>query len=728
MTALTRSSFAVDFSAFSIEEGIRVGLSVAALVVLHAWLDFPLLLLTALGALLTCLADVGTPGRERLPALFAFAFLGAALGIIFGLARAEGLWLAIPLSGIAIFAASFARIYGAAGMQVGNLLSVWIVLAVDIPQPSLRSAAISGGMFCLGCLWAILLTSLIWRIQTTQPLRRAIADCYRALAAMTQDMREILASRMDPAGRGARWEQNARIFRGGGREAIERGRTDVLAIARALGADRPRITRAWLRLEAVDQAFSALGGVADLLEAGHKVNTSLASRVLRHLHREMTLIAQSIDADASVDAPRMTKSLSGVRASVSGLDEYDPFRKLVETIAERLFVAASLTAPENLHPGTLVDGRAAAPWPERFLGPIRANLVGSSSHLRHAAMAGFAGALCLSYTLPHEHEYERWLTITLLMTMQPHFSLTWQRMLERIGGTVLGGLIASALSLVVHTPLTVSLAIFPLAVLAFTLRRVSFGLFLCALTPMVILLVESGTPGASEFHIALMRAIYTVIGGVLALLCSLALWPGRQPQRAVSEVRTAISAHAKAADATLAEMLGEGTAKTWDACRRQAGIASNALESALSRSILEPRLISGSHLNAALTIDAALRRIMGRLTVIRVCSTADAADAGPAMIGADELRQWRIWFAACAELVLKEAPAQREPIALPPRPPLSGPSDDPIADSLTRIARQIELIAGAMPRLFSERLPTQVQASNGRASSGSMIGMPPRIG
>ncbi len=466
--------------------------------------------------------------------------------------------------------------------------------------------------------------------------------------------------------------------------------------------------------------------MADLLEAGEVINTPLASRVLRHLRNSMILIAGSIDSDESVDVPRMTQTLTGIRTYVDRPGGNAPLRKLVEVIVERLFVAASLTAPQNLHAGNLPDGRPATPWTARVLDPIRSNLVRRSSHLRHAAMAGIAATLCLSYTLPHEHEYERWLTITLLMTMQPHFSLTWQRMLERIGGTVLGGLVASALGLFLHTPLTVSLGIFPLAVLAFMLRRVSFGLFLCALTPMVILLVEAGTPGASEIHIASMRAIYTVIGGVLALLCSLALWPGRQPQRAVAEVRAAIAAHAKLADATLAEMLEESAAQPWDNGRRQAGIASNALESALSRSILEPRLISGSHLNAALTIDAALRRIVGRLTVMRVCWAGDRTEAGSSAVSADTLRQWRQWFADCADRVLGQAVMPRGQINLPPRPPLSAPAGDPIADSLTRIARQVELIAGAMPKLTCDRHP--VQASSGRASSGSMIGMPPRIG
>ncbi len=699
MASLTRSSFALNTNEFSVQEGLRAGLSVAAIVVLHAWLNFPLLLLTALGSLLTCLADAGTPGQERLPPLFAFSVLGAAVGVIFGLARAQGLLFAVPLAGLAIFAASFGRIYGPAGMQVGNLLCVWIVLAVDIPQPSLNSALISGGMFFAGSVWAIVLTSLIWRIQTTAPFRRSIGDCYRTMAAMAQDMREILAARAGPAETAARWENNARLFRGAGRSAIEAARVNVLALARTQGNGGPRIARAWLRLEAADQAFGALSGVADILEAGTTADATVAARALRHLRNELLVIAHSIDTDEPGDITRLTKSLGGIRGYVGGLGEQEPLRALVTTITERLAVAVTLTAPENLRPGSMPDGRSALSWEERVLGPIRSNLHRSSSHLRHAAMSGFAAAVCLSYTLHNEHEYERWLIITLLMTMQPHFSLTWQRMLERIGGTVLGGLIASVLSLALHTPMTVSLAMFPLAVIAFTLRKVSYGLFLSALTPMIILLVESSTPGASEFHIALMRALYTIFGGVIALICSLALWPGRQPQRAVTEVRRAIAAHAASADAVFGELLGEHGSERSDAMRRQAGIASNTLEGALSRGMLEPRLVAGSHLNAALTIDAALRRIAGRLSVIRILRERETADGAAPRVSAADLGAWRAWIKTANAVILATPPHAPGACPLPPRPRLNAPPEDPVADGLTRIARQIELIAGAMPRL-----------------------------
>jgi hypothetical protein len=254
------------------------------------------------------------------------------------------------------------------------------------------------------------------------------------------------------------------------------------------------------------------------------------------------------------------------------------------------------------------------------------------------------------------------------------------------------------LSLGLHTPMTVSLAMFPLAVIAFTLRKVSFGLFLSALTPMIILLVESSTPGASEIDIAMMRALYTVLGGVIALICSLALWPGRQPQRAVAEVRTAIAAHAASADAVFGELLGDTAPGTSDAARRQAGIASNVLESALSRSLLEPRLVAGSHLNAALTIDAALRRIAGRLSVIRIMLDGKVAGADTGVSAAD-IRVWRAWITASNAIILGQPAAANAVLQLPSRPPLHAPPDDPVADGLTRLARQIELIAGAIPKL-----------------------------
>jgi Fusaric acid resistance protein-like len=689
---LTRSSWTLNLSGFSVQEGLRAGLSVAAIVVLHAWLDFPLLLLTALGALLTCLADSSIPGQGALRPLLAFAVLGALLGMLFGWARTQGLWCAVPLAGLAIALCSFGRVYGPAAMQVGNMLSVWIVISLDDPVSDWPAALQLGGMFLAGSLWALLLTTVLWRIQPGAPVQRAVADCYRTLAAMTEDMRRILAAAPTPEAGIALWDRQARTLRRAARDAIETARMMLMVLARAHGLGAPRVARAWLRLEAADQVLGALIGVSVILEGRRAGDAIVARRVLRHLRAVLLVLAHSMELDTTPDMPRLTQSLAGIRTDVSGLPETEALRRLIVAITERLAVATTLTVPANLLPGSLPDGRSSEGLATRLLEPVRSNMTWASAALRHATMAGTAGAIGLAFTLSYQHEYERWLVITMLMTMQPYFSMTWQRMIERIAATVLGGLIAAAMGLVLHTPLAVSLVMFPLSVFAFTVRRVSFALFLSALTPMIILLVESGVPGASEFGIAVMRALYTVLGGLLAVACSLVMWPGRQPQRAVRELREAIAANAGFADAVMAQLLGEVTAEVQSRARRQAGLASNALEAALSRGMLEPRLVGSSGLNATLTVDAALRRVAGRLSA--VLSLFGEGDQTVTLPAAD-LRAWRQWIADSAAAILRGA----APEQLPPRPAMSAEAGAPGLEGFARIARQIELIAGAMPRV-----------------------------
>ena len=107
---------------------------------------------------------------------------------------------------------------------------------------------------------------------------------------------------------------------------------------------------------------------------------------------------------------------------------------------DRLRVAALMTTA----------GGRASPAPAR---PSRTPPVAAcSAPLRGQSQLELGGAAArgrarrvvalpaLLLTLPAGALYAHWLTITLILTLQPFFALTWQRALERIGGTVLGGI------------------------------------------------------------------------------------------------------------------------------------------------------------------------------------------------------------------------------------------------------------------------------------------------
>ena len=253
--------------------------------------------------------------------------------------------------------------------------------------------------------------------------------------------------------------------------------------------------------------------------------------------------------------------------------------------------------------------------------PLRANLTGSSAPFRHAIRAAVAAGPALVITLMSGNAYAHWLTITLVLTLQPFFALTWQRAVERIIGTVLGGMVAAGLALMIDSPLATAAALFPLAVMAFAVRYVSFGLFMACMTPLVVLLSEIGRPGESELLIAGMRALYTVLGGALAVLGCAVLWPSWEPGRLSRELRGALEAHAAYADTELAMLLGEQLATALDAMRRASGVASNNLEASLARALQEPRRSSArTGLEAAMVVDAARRG--------RTCCVARLAAGG----------------------------------------------------------------------------------------------------
>ncbi len=675
----------LNLRAVSIAEGVRAALSVAVIIGISDWLDQPLLLAAALGSLLTCMCDIGGPIRRRVPVLISFAVIGGALTMLMGLARAGGFFVALPVGVIGLFCLAMARIYGQAGMQMGGLLSAVLVLGLDRPLGPLAAATL-GGLFLLGGLWAVLLTMVIWRTHPFLPARRAVGHAYRELAFMVADLRALIAANQ-PGGEAAdeaawerAWERHARAHRARVREAIEAARAETLDAVRAMGAGNNRSAQSLIRLEAVDQVFGAIIALSDHLEQNVAARPG-CDRVLRRM-RPLLVVLGAVAADDAAKIAPLRRSVALLTEDVQALPEASAERAILERAVERLRIAVTLAVPADYVPGTGLDGKRP-PLRQRVLGPIKANADWQSLPLRHALRAITVGTPALAYTLIWFNPYAHWLTITIVVTMQPYFAATFARALERVGGTVLGGLIAAAVGLVCNTPMSMLLALFPLCALALAIRTVSYGLFMVGLTPLVVLLVEFGEPGQSEWVVAGLRMAFTVAGGLLALAGCTLLWPSWEPARLRQQVRDGIAAHGSYAEAELSFLLGETDADAVEAARRAAGLSSNNIEASISRAMLEPGKSAEQRLEAALVIDAALRRMAGRLSAMQLDpGLRDAFDV-------ETWHGWRRWIGASMRAL---AAGQGR---LAPRPKLAA---DPRAESLQRIARQIELMAAVVDR------------------------------
>jgi uncharacterized membrane protein YccC len=674
---LARLPIVVDARAISVSEAIRAGLSVAVIIAASEFLAFPPLREAALAALLTCMCDPGGPIRRRVPVLLSFALIGAAVTGCYGLLRDFGPDVALPLGVFGLFCSSFARIYGQAPQQLGALLSTVQILSLDRGNPSLREAGILAAAFIGGALWAILLTLVIWRVYPFLPARRAVAEAYRSLSELVRDLHMLVQT---PAITDAAWEAHARIRRRAAREAIEAAQTVVMDTLRSRGAISNRAAQSVIRLETADQIFGSLIALSDLLEHASQNERKVAERVLRRMRPVLLTLGRGMITDDPDARRRIDRAIDAIVAELGNLPTDAPLRAVIDRITDRLRIAHNLAVPAQFAPGVDTAGRLMPFWP-RLVRPLAANLNWRSPALRHALRTAVTAALPLAFTMYWFAPYDHWLTITVVATMQPYFSLTYTRAIERIVGTAAGGLIAAGVGLVCTSPLTIAAAMFPLAMLAFAVRAVSFGLFMMALTPLVVLLVETGAPDTGEWTIAFARAGLTAIGGLIAVGANFLLWPSREPDLVVPEVKNAIAAHGAYAEADFSALLGETTEAVLGQARRAAGVTTNALEALITRALLEPGNKNQDALEAAMVVDAALRRFAGRLATLQH-DTGLAANTP-----AETLRIWRDWIGTSMRLLASGK------TVLPPRP---GGAEN---DALARIARQIELMSGAMERL-----------------------------
>ncbi|MCJ2012794.1 FUSC family protein [Methylobacterium sp. J-076] len=664
---LARLPIGLDLRSIQIAEGVRAGFAFGVVFLLDALVHWPPLLTMAFAANLACFCDTGGPMRIRLRVLTAFSLVGGLLWAGLGLLRPMGLPLVVPVACAVIFACTYIRVWSIQAQAAGNVLVVVVCIALDRALAP-AEAGLTALMFAAGGLWATFLALVIWRLHPYRPAHRAVADVWRGLARLVGDLERLAAQ---PEAEAAAFDGHARAHRRGVRLAIETARAMILDLARSRERVSERTAQALLRLESAEQIFSNLIAVTELLDSRPSPEQRDATkRFLRRLRPLLVVIARAIREEASLDLARLEPALA--RAG-EDLAAEPTLAHLAERTIGRVRIGAKLSTPEGYRPGGLDEGGRLG-WRTRYLAPLVQNLTFSSPNLRHAVRASVVAAPALAGTLSYGGAFAHWLVITLVLTMQPFYAATWQRALERIGGTVLGGVVGAVLAYYAATPLWQAGLILALSIVGFAARQISYGFFVTCLTPLVVLLVEVLEPGHSSWEIVGERAGFTLLGGLIAVASCLVLWPIWEPDQVRRELRRTLAAHAEFARAVLSAPPGEDREAAIGTAARTAGLALNDLEAALSRALQQPRAGHHPEVEAAMVADATLRRISARLSVLRHAPDATA----PA------LPAWKDW------IVDTLAALAADGAGLPARPDtLQGPS-------FSRLAAQVDLLTGTL--------------------------------
>lgn len=634
----------------SLSEGLRAACASTAMLMLGNLLHDPTFAWAAIGAFWTCLADAGGSNRARFASMAGFTVLSTICGGF--TAYASGVGVVFAALAILVFTTlgAFGRIWGAATSQVTILAATACVVMVDRPIHGRLSGAIRGlagtgatsanleflGLYLAGCLFAIVLSLTVWRIHPFATSRAALRAAYLRLADIAFDSGRLIEHRASPA----EWAAHAAKFRADARAGLERARQTLATIPPSRAGGR--------------ETYDALLGLLTDSEAlfAYLIAVSAAAEKLppdlRRTRRATRLLAGIGDVLRGVGAAANDAQRTRLVALQQRLRRLARRLEPVLTEPVKLNDGFELVdfAPSDAPPGSRRPGAAA--FMVRTWSTLAANLSTQSVGLRHAARVGVTTTTGFLLIRAWDLPFGYWATMATLLILQPSVGATWPRSIERAAGSIVGGVLAAGIGYAIHSPLGISLAVFPLVLATMALRPVSYSLFVLFLTPTFVLVADFAAPGASEFVHAVTRLGNNVLGCVLALLATFYLWPTREKIDHRAYLTEAVRANLAYLRAALAHpqtdpagpdhLHDKDKDKDMERLRRAAGLGSNNAEEAIGRLRLE-KLEDSMVDTVTRTVLSLLRKMAGTATQLRLSANRrpihDELDAWIAAAGAD---------------------------------------------------------------------------------------------
>ena len=493
------------------------------------------------------IVDKGGSYSSRASAIAAVTVCGA-VAVLVGAIASHQLAIAVVLTFLVAVVCSLGRAWGNTGATVGGSVLNMFVISLAYPSLGTTNAFGRAAYVVAGGAWAALVALVLWPIRPYRPARLAIGECYRTLADYLSHVVEELetpphASEGLPAG--------SLVVRA----AMEHARATLATIRRGRPGESGRGERLLVLSETADRIFGTLIALVETIaaippSAREPHRQSIIVATLRDVIRALRELATRVETERQTGTTAITFSGTRLRDSLTIVQDgpragellvtgefawtaaqYAHAAVLLDRVAQFAGVAAANVA-------ALDGGTAPAPVdvpeaeepsePPALLAPLRSVVGHDSLVLRHAFRVGIVTAIAvwLAGVLDLPRGY--WVTITVVIILQPYTGATTLKAVQRTLGTVVGGVLTAVLGAVFHHPVAILVMAFIFSAVSVALLPISYTAFSVFLTPTFVLLAEAS---AGDWHLAGVRVFDTLLGGVLALLGARLLWPAPEWKR-----------------------------------------------------------------------------------------------------------------------------------------------------------------------------------------------------
>lgn len=592
--------------------GLRAGVALCAPLVLGDMAGIANMGWAGLGGFEAILSDTGGPYRTRLSSLATLS-LGGAAGLFLGSLCGGTLRWAVPVTVLFCFIWSYLAVLGQPFSSAGVLVQVIFICGIGAPTTDWHVALNQALLLLAGGAWAALLSLLLWPLDAYRPARFAVAACYEELASFLGSITELAAR---PQQRTALWHRLAQHHQYRIRRAVEQGWQAVASIRAEHQSETAEGQALVVLLEHADLLIARTVALAEHLEGqassldsvcDERGLSSLADLRAAELFVAAILVRRGQSAAAAqarrLALQRLPSDLEGCTDQAGAttrflLAQVTEAASLLDTAIEsaaliRLGKSSAVSrvprVPGSVGQFAYVYARLAElrqSWhPTHVFDQLAANFTGKSLLLRHAVRVALVCGLDVTIILAFNINHGYWLLLTSLIVLQPHVSGTMRRSLERIGGTVAGGILAALLAVALHSQLATAAVLFPLALLSLAILPVSYAAFAFFLTPTFVL---AWLPYSGDWQLATIRTANTIAGALLSLVAMTFLFPVYERDRAPQFLRASLGADRRYL-ALLASSWRNRTrsSRLLANARRAAGLAHNDTEESLERLLAE---------------------------------------------------------------------------------------------------------------------------------------------
>jgi uncharacterized membrane protein YccC len=669
----------------------------------------------SLAAFSGALVDKGGSYSSRATAIMLLTILGA-LAVFVGGVASHQLAVAVILTFLVAVVCSLGRAWGNTGGSIGGSVLNMFVISLAWPTSGVGEAFGRAGYALLGGGWAAVLALVLWPVRPYRPARLAIGDCLRTLVDYVTQVVSALDA-PEPA------DDRLPVGSLTVRAALEHARGTLAAIRRGRPGESGRGERLVVLSETADRMFGNIMALVETItaippSARDPKRQGLIVAALRETNRLLQELSTRVEDEKQTGTAAVKFSGTPLRESLTS--------DHVKSSSAAMFVTGELawTEVQYAHAAALLDriamfaGVAAAnvaaldggtplapadlpeveePFePLTVFAPLRSVVAHDSLVLRHALRAGVvtAVAVWLAGALGLPRGY--WVTITVVIILQPYTGVTTLKAVQRVLGTVVGGMLTAALGALFHDPIAITVMSFVFAAVSVAVLPINYAAFSVFLTPTFVLLAEAS---AGDWSLAAVRVLDTLIGGVLALLGARLLWPAPEWRRLPMYLAAALRANGEYLRTVVSKFADRSTeaSRAMGERRRDAALATINAEESFQR-------LMGEHDGASETLAPAMTFLtyVRRMTVSIAALAVSRHAVDPAT--ASVLDQ----FAASATSRIEDVAAKLgSPDASVTTAPVAGiggdlrPADPVVRARLTRLSRQLDTLVSAADELRS---------------------------